>query len=165
MSFHGGAIGLIVAGVFFARRVKVPFLRLADMVVVGLPAGILFGRLANFINGELWGRAADVPWAMVVEGYPPRHPSQLYEAALEGVVILVVMVLLARTKRPDGFMFGLFLTLYGVFRLTVEFFREPDAQLGFIAGDWLTMGMLLSLPLIVAGVWLLARALRSQRPS
>jgi len=160
MSFHGGAAGLIIAGLFFARRVKVSFLRLADMVVVGLPIGILAGRLANFVNSELWGRAADVPWAMVVKGYPPRHASQLYEAALEGVVILIVMLVLTRHKRPDGFMFGVFLLLYGSFRFAVEFFREPDRQLGFIAGEWLTMGMLLSLPLVVAGIWFVVRAVR-----
>jgi phosphatidylglycerol:prolipoprotein diacylglycerol transferase len=161
MSFHGGAVGLIIAGLLFSRRVEVSFLRLADIVVVGLPVGILLGRVANFVNNELWGRVTDVPWAFVVEGYPPRHASQLYEAALEGVVILVVMLLLARRKRPDGFMFGTFLMLYGVFRFTVEFFRQPDQQLGFLAGGWLTMGMLLSVPLMVAGVWLIVRALRT----
>ena len=130
------------------------------MVVVGLPIGILSGRFANFINSELWGRATDVPWAMVVEGYPPRHPSQLYEAALEGVVILIVMLVLARRRRPEGFMFGVFLLLYGSFRFAVEFFREPDRQLGFIAGEWFTMGMLLSLPFVAAGIWFIVRAVR-----
>lgn len=162
MAFHGAAIGLIGAGLLFARRVNVSFLRIADMAVVGLPVGLFLGRLANFVNDELWGRASDVPWAVVVEGFPARHPSQVYEALLEGLVILVVMLVLARRKRPDGFMMGVFLVLYGAFRFAVEFFRQPDIQLGFIAGDWLTMGMLLSLPLIAGGAWLVARSLRQE---
>ena len=165
MAFHGAAVGLIAAGILFSRRVGVSFLRIADMAVVGLPAGLLLGRLANFVNNELWGRETDVPWAVVVDGFPPRHPSQIYEALLEGLVILLVMLVLARRKRPDGFMMGAFLVLYGTFRIVVEFFRQPDVQLGFIAGDWLTMGMLLSLPLIAGGVWLIVRSVRRETPT
>jgi phosphatidylglycerol:prolipoprotein diacylglycerol transferase len=161
MSFHGGAIGLALAGVLYARKVEPSFLRLADMVVVGAPVALFLGRLANFVNDELWGRETDVPWAMIAEGYPPRHPSQLYEALLEGVLIFVVMLILARKRRPDGFMTGVFLVLYGSVRFLVEFVREPDVQLGFLAGDWLTMGMLLSLPFVLAGAVLIVYSLRS----
>ncbi len=163
MSFHGGLIGILLAGYFVSRRVGVPFLRLADMGAVGAPIGLFLGRLANFINGELWGRTADVPWAMVFPGAGslPRHPSQLYEALLEGIVLFVVMLVLARRRRGDGFQLGMLLALYGVFRIFVEFFREPDVQLGFIV-DRFTMGQLLSLPMIVAGVWLIVRAARAR---
>lgn len=164
MSFHGGLIGILLAGWLVSKRVGVSFLRLADIGAVGAPIGLLLGRLGNFINGELWGRVTDVPWAMVPPyGGPPRHPSQLYEAILEGLVLLVVMLVLARERRPDGFLLGVMLTLYGVFRIAVEFVREPDAQLGFILGP-LTMGQLLSLPVLAAGVWIAWRALRRSTP-
>lgn len=154
MSWHGGFAGILLAGVLLVRKFKVPFLRLADMAAVGAPVGFFFGRLANFVNDELWGRVSTVPWAMVFPsgGPEPRHPSQLYEAVLEGLVMFVVLVLLARRKRPDGFYFGMFMLMYGCFRFFVEFFREPDAQLGFLWGG-ATMGQLLSIPVALAGAW------------
>jgi len=165
MSFHGGFIGLVLAGVLFARRVRVPFLRVADMAAVGATLGLFFGRMANFINGELWGRVTDVPWAMVFPGAGPlpRHPSQLYEAVLEGLVLFGVLWWLSRRRQPDGLITGAFIGLYGVFRFVVEFFREPDAQLGYVLGPF-TMGQILSAPLVLVGAWLVWRALRAGRP-
>ncbi len=162
MSFHGGLVGILGAGAVLAWRKGIPPLRLFDMGAVGAPLGLLFGRLANFVNGELWGRVTDVPWGMVFPRAPgalPRHPSQLYEALLEGLVLFIVLWALSRRKRGDGFMIGTMIGLYGVFRIVVEFFREPDIQLGFMAGGF-TMGQLLSLPMVLAGVWLVWRALR-----
>ena len=161
MSFHGGLAGIILAGYLLSRRIDVSLLRLADLVAVGAPIGIFFGRVANFINAELWGRVTDVPWGMVFPGAGPlpRHPSQLYEAFLEGLVLFVVMVVLARRKRPDGEMLGWFLILYGAFRIFVEFFREPDAHLGAVLGP-LTMGQVLTVPVFAVGAWLLWRARR-----
>lgn len=159
MSFHGGLAGMIIAGIVFSRRVGVPFLRIADMVAVGAPVGIMLGRLANFINGELWGRVTEVPWGVVFPGAGPlpRHPSQLYEAALEGALLFVVMLVLARRERPPGELLGWMLSGYGVARFTAEFFREPDAHLGTILGP-LSMGQLLTVPVLLAGVWLVIRA-------
>lgn len=156
MSFHGGLIGVLLAGWWAARRVKVPFLTLADIGAVGAPIGFFLGRLANFVNDELWGRLANVPWAMVFPngGALPRHPSQLYEAALEGVVLFAVMMVLSRRARPRGTLLGWLLILYGSFRVFVEFFRQPDIQIGFLPGG-VTMGQLLSVPMIVGGVALL----------
>ncbi|MCL6707028.1 prolipoprotein diacylglyceryl transferase [Pseudomonas sp. R2.Fl] len=164
MSFHGGFLGATLAMILFARRHAIPVWNLFDLVASVAPAGLLFGRLANFINGELWGRVSDVPWAVVFPTGGPfaRHPSQLYEAALEGLVILVVLQVMARggALRRPGLITGVFAILYPLARIFVEFFREPDAQLGYLAGGWLTMGMLLSLPMLAAGVWALLRALR-----
>lgn len=159
MSFHGGLVGIIVAGYLLSRRIGVPLLRLADMVAVGAPAGIFFGRMANFINAELWGRVTEVPWGIVFPGAGPlpRHPSQLYEAALEGVVLFAIMLMLARRKRPDGEMLGWLLLFYGVFRFAVEFFREPDLHLGAVLGP-LSMGQVLTVPVFAVGVWLVWRA-------
>ena len=166
MSFHGGFIGIVLGGWVAARLVKMPLLCLADLFSIGAPLGFGLGRLANYINGELWGRATTVSWGVVfpTAGSVLRHPSQLYEALLEGLVLLVVMILVARRRPPlpTGAQFGLLALLYGIFRIVVEFFREPDIQLGFLAGNWLTMGMLLSLPLVVAGVALIWRAYRQQ---
>lgn len=165
MSFHGGLVGILLAGWWIARRKGISPLQLFDLGAVGAPIGIFFGRIANFINGELWGRPTNVPWGMVFPNAPggmPRHPSQLYEAFLEGLVIFVVLWVLSRRKRPEGFYIGMMLALYAVFRTFVEFFREPDAQLGFIAGPF-TMGQLLTLPLLLAGLWLVWRALRGKR--
>ncbi len=165
MSFHGGVIGVITAIVLFALRRGLPVLSLGDVTTAVTPIGLFLGRLANFINGELWGRPTDVPWAMIFpNGGPiPRHPSQLYEATLEGLVLLAVLAVLVQLgalKRP-GLVSGAFLLGYGVARTTCEFFREPDAQLGFLWGG-LTMGMLLCIPLILAGAALIAFAARGK---
>jgi len=164
MSFHGGFFGCVLAVVLFARYRGISFLSLGDVTCAAAPIGIFLGRIANFINGELWGRPTDVPWAMVFpSGGPlPRHPSQLYEALLEGLVLLAVLAALMRAgalKRP-GFITGAFAFGYGAARLICELFREPDPQLGFLWGG-LTMGMLLSVPLMLAGVaflWVARRA-------
>lgn len=155
MSFHGGFTGCVVAVVLFARKRGIPILSLGDITCAVGPIGLFLGRIANFINGELWGRAADVPWAMVFPGGGPlpRHPSQLYEATLEGLLLLAVLALLIRAgalKRP-GLIIGTFAAVYAIARTTSEFFREPDEQLGFLWGG-MTMGMLLSVPLFLAGV-------------
>jgi phosphatidylglycerol---prolipoprotein diacylglyceryl transferase len=163
MSFHGGFLGCVAAVVLFAWKRRVPTLSLGDITCAVGPIGLFLGRLANFINGELWGRPADVPWAMVFPGGGPlpRHPSQLYEATLEGIVLFIVLALLVRAgalKRP-GLIIGAFAVVYALARSTCEFFREPDAQLGFLWGG-LTMGMLLSVPLFLAGCAFIAAALR-----
>jgi len=161
MSFHGGALGVIAALVLFARKRGIRLLTLADLVAAAAPIGLFFGRIANFINGELWGRVSDVPWAMVFprSGPEPRHPSQLYEAGLEGAVLFLVLLAVARlpvARAREGFLTGAFLVGYGVFRTIAELFREPDAFLGFFAGG-LTMGQLLSAPMILLGIWLMLR--------
>ena len=168
MSFHGGVTGCVVAIVLFALRRGIPMLSLGDVTAAVAPIGLFLGRIANFINGELWGRPTDVPWAMVFpNGGPiPRHPSQLYEAALEGVVLFIVLNVLVRAgalKKP-GIVTGTFALGYGVARIICELFREPDAQLGFL---WrgLTMGMLLCIPLMLAGIAVLTVALtREPKP-
>jgi phosphatidylglycerol:prolipoprotein diacylglycerol transferase len=171
MSFHGGLAGVLLAIAWVAWRAGLPFLRVADYVAVCVPFGMLFGRLANFVNGELWGRVttSQVPWAMVFPGAGdlPRHPSQLYEALLEGLLLIVVMLWgFWRTQarwRP-GLLVGLFAFLIALGRFTVEFFREPDAQLAEFARDTgLSMGQWLTLPLMAVGLVLLARALMRQR--
>jgi phosphatidylglycerol:prolipoprotein diacylglycerol transferase len=155
MSFHGGFAGCVLAVILFARKRGVPILSLGDITCAVGPIGLLLGRIANFINGELWGRATDVPWAMVFPGGGPlpRHPSQLYEAALEGVVLLCILAVLVRrgALRRPGLIVGVFAVGYAAARMTAELFREPDVQLGFLWGGW-TMGMLLSLPLMLAGL-------------
>ena len=163
MSFHGGFTGCVVAVVLFARKRGIPILSLGDITCAVGPIGLFLGRIANFINGELWGRPADVPWAMVFPGGGPlpRHPSQLYEATLEGLVLLAVLALLIRMgalKRP-GLIVGSFACFYAVARSTCEFFREPDAQLGFLWGE-ATMGQLLSIPLFIAGLGFIIYALK-----
>ncbi|MFT3940738.1 prolipoprotein diacylglyceryl transferase [Rhodopseudomonas sp. BR0G17] len=157
MSFHGGFMGCVLAVVLFGWKRKVPILSLGDITCAVGPIGLFLGRIANFINGELWGRPADasVPWAMVFPnaGPLPRHPSQLYEAGLEGIGLFVILALMIRAgalKRP-GLIIGAFLTFYGLARITGEFFREPDPQLGFLWGG-LTMGMLLSVPMVIVGI-------------
>jgi phosphatidylglycerol:prolipoprotein diacylglycerol transferase len=163
MSFHGGLLGVVAAIALFARRNRLDLFRVGDLVTAVVPIGLFFGRIANFINGELFGRAApDVPWAMVFPhgGPEPRHPSQLYQAGLEGLCLLLLLFALARSakwrSRP-GAIAGAFLAGYGVARCIGELFREPDAHLGFLWGP-LTMGMLLSLPMMAAGAWLIATA-------
>ena len=163
MSFHGGFVGVVAAVVLFARSRNIPVLSLGDVICSVYPIGHFFGRVANFINGELWGRPSDMPWAMVFldAGPLPRHPSQLYEAALEGLLLLVVLRLLVGNgalKRP-GFVIGAFAVGYGLTRSFCELFREPDGQLGFLWGG-LTMGMLLSLPLMLAGLGFIWNAFR-----
>ncbi|MBV8790598.1 MAG: prolipoprotein diacylglyceryl transferase [Pseudolabrys sp.] len=163
MSFHGGFTGCVVAVIAFARVNKIPFLSLGDLTCAAGPFGIFLGRLANFINGELWGRPADLPWAMIFpNGGPlPRHPSQLYEAGLEGLLlfaVLFVMVRLGALKYP-GLIVGAFACVYAMARSAAEFFREPDAQLGFLWGG-ATMGQLLSIPLFLAGVGFILYAVR-----
>ncbi|MCG8356516.1 MAG: prolipoprotein diacylglyceryl transferase [Kiloniellales bacterium] len=167
MSFHGGLIGVLVTIGLFARKQGVHYFTLADIVACATPIGLFFGRIANFINGELFGRASDVPWAMVFPhgGPAPRHPSQLYEAVLEGLVLFLVLLALSRRgwlERP-GALSGVFLIGYGLARILVEFFREPDAHLGFLFGP-VTMGQLLSLPLAVVGLLILLWARGLRRP-
>lgn len=163
MSFHGGLVGALIAGYIMCRFVyKISFVTVCDLAVIGTCLGLFFGRCANFINGELWGKACDLPWGVMFAhtggGFVYRHPSQLYEAVLEGLVIFTVLFTLAHSKKRsyEGEFIGIFLVLYGTFRFLVEFVRLPDAQLGYLCGtDWLTMGQCLSLPLIVLGVLVL----------
>jgi phosphatidylglycerol---prolipoprotein diacylglyceryl transferase len=170
MSFHGALAGILIAAVVVAQTMRVPFLTLCDLGAVGTPAALFFGRLANFVNGELWGRVTTVPWGMVFpDGGPlPRHPSQLYEAGLEGLVLFAIMLWIAsrRPNPPRGVLFGTFIALYGAFRILVEFFRQPDLQIGasgFLAG-WVTMGMILSVPLVAGGVALVVWSARRGLP-
>ncbi|MEJ0015535.1 MAG: prolipoprotein diacylglyceryl transferase [Acetobacteraceae bacterium] len=163
MSFHGGALGVAVAILWFCRRNAIPLLGFADRVAVTVPIGLCLGRIANFVNGELWGRQAPdwLPWAMVFpNGGPfPRHPSQLYEALLEGVVLFAVMLVLARReslRARFGWLTGAFLVGYAIARSVCEFFREPDVFLGYLAGG-VTMGQLLCIPMLAAGLWLMLR--------
>lgn len=162
MSFHGGLLGVAVAGIAFVRRRNIRALLFADMLAAAAPIGLFLGRIANFINGELWGRVTDVPWAMVFPyaGPLPRHPSQLYEAALEGLLLFVVIGLLHRresVRRRHGLLTGVFLVGYAVSRSLVETVREPDVQIGLLAGGS-TMGQWLSLPMAALGVALILRA-------
>jgi len=166
MAFHGGLVGTAIGMWLFARRTGVGFLSVADGVAAVVPIGLFLGRIANFIKPELWGRETDVPWAMVFPGAgpDPRHPSQLYEAGLEGIglfILLAIAIRLGALKRP-GLATGLFTAGYALARIVSEFFRQPDAQLGFLFGG-ATMGMLLSLPLLAIGLGLVAYALRARR--
>jgi len=180
MSFHGGLLGVIFAMAWFARKTHRTFWQVADFVAPLVPLGLAIGRMGNFIGGELWGRLTDVPWAMIFAkstGFRPtetealneawqsgsldhlaRHPSQLYQAGMEGLLLFLIMMWFSSKPRPRAAISGLFLLGYGVFRLIVEFFRQPDEHLGFLAMQWLTMGMLLSLPMIAAGLFILLYA-------
>lgn len=169
MSFHGGLVGALLAGIVAARLVNMPYLSLVDVAIIGVPIGLFFGRCANFVNGELWGAPTDLPWGVVFggsAGLEPRHPSQLYEALLEGLVLFIVLYALSFKKPPlpRGTYFGIFLLGYGVFRFLVEFIRQPDAQIGYLFGDWFTMGQLLSVPLILVGIFLLIYACVTKKP-
>jgi phosphatidylglycerol:prolipoprotein diacylglycerol transferase len=182
MSFHGGLVGVILAMAWYGRRTDRTFWQIADFVAPLVPIGLALGRLGNFIGGELWGRVTDAPWAMIfpsslgpgatgglgleeawraglLDSFA-RHPSQLYQAGLEGLALFIILQWYAASPRPAGAVSGLFLAGYGGFRFIVEFFREPDGHLGFLVGDWLTMGMVLSIPMIVAGlmIWVMALA-------
>lgn len=163
MSFHGGFLGVVVALLVYGRRHGMTLDRLLDLGAAATPVGLGLGRLANFINGELYGRAGDVPWAMIFPNDPqqiPRHPSQLYEAALEGLVLFLVIRIATHRFQAlahPGRASGLFALGYGLSRIVVEFFREPDVQLGYFLG-FITMGMILSLPLVAIGIWLLLRS-------
>jgi phosphatidylglycerol:prolipoprotein diacylglycerol transferase len=158
MSFHGGCLGVLLACWLFGRAHDMSFTEVGDFVSPLVPPGLFFGRLGNFINGELWGRYTDLPWAMRFPdaGGLPRHPSQLYEAALEGAVLFAVVWWYSAKPRPKGCVGALFLLGYGTFRFIVEFAREPDRQLGFVALDWMSMGQVLCLPMILFGAgWML----------
>ncbi len=162
MSFHGGFLGFLLALILFGRRRKLPILGMADLMVCAAPIGLFLGRLANFINGELYGRETNVPWAMIFPtgGPTPRHPSQLYEAALEGAVLFLILWLLFRRPRwreSYGALTGAFLVGYSVARIIVELFRQPDQFLGLFAGLF-TMGQILSLPMGIAGIYLVLRS-------
>jgi phosphatidylglycerol:prolipoprotein diacylglycerol transferase len=154
MSFHGGLIGVLIVGIFFSWKNKKSFLKIADLFIVTAPIGLGFGRIGNFINGELYGRVTQVPWAMIFptdKDLLPRHPSQLYESALEGGVLFLILWFLKDKKLPTGGLLAIFLSLYGLFRFFVELFREPDPQLGFILGPF-TMGQTLSAFMIAGGI-------------
>ncbi|MBG0791270.1 MAG: prolipoprotein diacylglyceryl transferase [Desulfovibrionaceae bacterium] len=158
MSFHGGLIGVLLVIWLFGRAHSLSFPEMGDFVSPLIPPGLFFGRIGNFINGELWGRYTDHPFGMIFPGAgtQPRHPSQLYEAALEGVVLFILVWWYSSKPRPTGCVGALFLLGYGVFRFMVEFARQPDAQLGFVALHWMTMGQILCIPMILFGAgWLL----------
>ncbi len=167
MSFHGGLIGVMVAMYLYARKHKRVYFELLDFVAPIVPIGLGAGRIGNFINSELWGRVTDAPWAMVFPngGPEPRHPSQLYEFFLEGILLFIIVWIFSSKPRPKMAVSGVFSLFYGLFRFTVEFARQPDAHLGFLAFEWLTMGQLLSLPLIVAGIVLLWLAYKKEKPA
>lgn len=164
MSFHGGLIGVMLATWLFGRRNGKSFFQLMDFIAPLVPIGLGAGRIGNFINAELWGKVTDVPWAMVFPngGLDPRHPSQLYQFALEGVALFVILWLYSRKPRPTMAVSGLFAICYGIFRFIVEFVRVPDAQLGYLAWNWLTMGQVLCLPMILGGIGLMVWAYRRQ---
>jgi phosphatidylglycerol:prolipoprotein diacylglycerol transferase len=171
MSFHGGLVGAVV-GTYLANRSLngLTFATIADLICCGAPLGLFFGRCANFVNGELWGKETSLPWGVMFDdtggGAVYRHPSQLYEALLEGVVLFCVQYALSRRlpPRPQGTFVGTFLVFYGCVRFLIEFVRLPDAHMGYLAWGWLTMGQVLSLPLIVLGIVLLAFSARRNEP-
>lgn len=169
MSFHGGAAGVILALYFFTRSQRLDFLSFSDRVTAVVPIGLFFGRIANFINGELWGRVTDVPWGMIFPtgGPEPRHPSQLYQASMEGVILFILLQILVHRpalRARSGFVSGAFLAGYGVARIIGELFRQPDAQLGFLFAG-ITMGQLLSLPMVLIGGWLMWRSRPATAPA
>lgn len=167
MSFHGGLMGMIIACFYFAWRTNRNFLDVTDFVGPMTPLGLGMGRIANFINGELWGRTTDVPWGMVFAGGgpDPRHPSQLYQFAIEGVIVFGILWWFTSKPRPRCASSGMFMILYGTGRFMVEFFREPDAHMGFVAFQWMSMGQLLCLPMLLLGVVLLWIAYRTDQPA
>ena len=169
MSFHGGLVGGILGGIIVCRMYKLDAWTIADLAVIGAPLALCLGRCANFVNGELWGKPTDLPWGVVFGGTAgdmPRHPSQLYEAFLEGVVLFCILQVLSRKKPllPQGTFMGVFVMGYGIVRFLVEFVRVPDAQLGYLLGGVITMGQLLSLPLVIVGLALIIFARRRNQP-
>jgi phosphatidylglycerol:prolipoprotein diacylglycerol transferase len=168
MSFHGGAVGVGLVLWIFARKHGMRFFQVTDFLVPLCPPGLFAGRMGNFINGELWGKPTDLPWGMVFSdpraGMIARHPSQLYEGLLEGVVLFTVMWLFTSKARPVKAASGLFVLLYGCFRFLIEFVRQPDEQLGYLAWNWLTMGQILSLPMIAIGAYWLYTAYAKEQP-
>lgn len=167
MSFHGGLIGVLIACLMFGHKFKLRFFQVTDFIAPLVPLGLFFGRIGNFINAELWGKVTTVPWGVVFPnaGSEPRHPSQLYEAGLEGLLLFAILWSYSARDRVIGRVSGLFLLGYGVFRSFVEFFRVPDSQLSYLAFDWLTMGQLLSLPMILFGLYLLLRPVSREKLS
>ncbi len=164
MSFHGGLVGATIGLYVSAKKMHYPFFGLSDLVALYAPIGLFLGRLANFVNDELWGRVTDVPWAVRFPsgGFLPRHPSQIYEAISEGIILFIVLNFLWRfdwTKKHPGFISGMFLSGYGLCRIVVEKFRQPDAQLGFITAD-MTMGQVLSMPVFIVGIYLIIRSIK-----
>ena len=159
MSFHGGLLGVIVAMMLFARKINKTFWNVTDFLAPLVPIGLGTGRVGNFINQELWGSVTNVPWGVIfpAAGNLPRHPSQLYEAVLEGLILFLVLWWYSSKSRAAGKVSGLFLIGYAVSRFSVEFFREPDAHLGYLAFDWFTMGQLLTIPMFIFGCWLMLR--------
>ncbi len=155
MSFHGGLIGILIAGIVYCRKHKISFWKLADLIVVTIPIGLGLGRIGNFINGELFGRVTGVPWGMIFPGggLLPRHPSQLYESALEGGILFILLWFLKDKNLPSGGLLAIFFFFYGIFRFILEFFRQPDLQLGFVLGPF-TMGQILSVFMILGGITL-----------
>lgn len=165
MSFHGGFFGVAVALYFYSLASKKPFYEITDFIAPFIPIGLAAGRIGNFINGELWGRVTTMPWGVVYPGAGPlpRHPSEIYEFLLEGVLLFIVLWFYSRHPKPYRAVTGMLMVCYGVFRSFAELFRQPDAQLGFIAGHWLTMGQLLSFIMILLGVILLVWAYREKK--
>lgn len=160
MSFHGGLLGVLVAMYYFSRVQHKPFFAITDFIAPLVPLGLAAGRIGNFINGELWGRPSQLPWAMVFPeaDSQPRHPSQLYECGLEGLILFLLLWWYSSKPRPQGAISALFLIGYALCRFSVEFFRQPDIQLGFIALNWLTMGQLLTIPMLIGGLTLLYKS-------
>lgn len=166
MSFHGGLLGVLIAMWLYGRRYHKGFFQITDFIAPLVPIGLGAGRIGNFINGELWGRVTDLPWGMIVPGRGglPHHPSQLYQAILEGLVLFIILWLYSSKPRPTMAVSGLFLICYGMFRFLVEFVRLPDPQLGYLAFGWLTMGQVLSAPMILLGIGLLWWAYKHPDP-
>jgi len=167
MSFHGGLLGVLVAMYLFGRRHKKSFFQVTDFIAPLVPLGYFAGRIGNFINGELWGRVTDVPWGMVFPGAgpDPRHASMLYQGFLEGLILFIIIWIYSSKPRPLMAVSGAYVLGVGVFRIVNEFFRQPDAHLGFIAFNWMTMGQLLSIPLVIMGIVLIKLAYKKQKPA
>ena len=160
MSFHGGLIGVLLAMLLFSRKVQQPFISIIDFIAPLVPIGLGLGSIGNFINGELWGKPTDFYFGFLFQGVV-RHPTQLYEAFLEGLLLFVILWLFTAKQRTTGFSSAVFLILYGIFRIGIEFFRLPDSQIGYLAWNWLTLGQVLSLPMLLIGFWLFYKAKRA----